>query len=95
MLALLRERQSQRVILAACTHLYHDPRFPDVKVAEAELLCGQACPSGTCTSAVSTVLRGLEISSVHFQREVSSQITRPTCRDMTVGKQTAFLTEGC
>ena len=41
-LALLKERQSQRLMLAACTHLYHDPRFPDVKAAQAELLCAQA-----------------------------------------------------
>ena len=40
-LALARDRQSKQVMLAACTHLYHDPRFPDVKVAEAQLLCSE------------------------------------------------------
>ena len=40
-LALVRDRQSEHIMLAACTHLYHDPRFPDVKVAQAQLLCSQ------------------------------------------------------
>ena len=40
--ALLREQRSGKAVAAACTHLYHDPRFPDVKAAQAELLCQQA-----------------------------------------------------
>ena len=30
--ALLRDRATQRHLLAGCTHLFADPRFPDIKV---------------------------------------------------------------
>ena len=38
LLALLRDRASGRSLLAGCTHLYYDPRFPDIKVG--------GCPRG-------------------------------------------------
>ena len=38
-LALLTHRQTGRKLLAASTHLYWHPAFPDIKLAQAELLC--------------------------------------------------------
>jgi CCR4-NOT transcription complex subunit 6 len=32
LLALLRDRVTRRQLLAGCTHLFWDPRFPDIKV---------------------------------------------------------------
>ncbi|PSC74002.1 Ccr4p [Micractinium conductrix] len=42
LLALLRDRASGRSLLAGCTHLYYDPRFPDIKLAQSWLLCRAA-----------------------------------------------------
>lgn len=39
LLALLRDRATQRHLLAGCTHLFWDPRYPDIKAAQAALLC--------------------------------------------------------
>ncbi|KAG2445827.1 hypothetical protein HXX76_000431 [Chlamydomonas incerta] len=38
-LALLRHRASKRQLLAACTHLFWNPAFPDVKTFQATVLC--------------------------------------------------------
>ncbi|GIL59916.1 hypothetical protein Vafri_14576 [Volvox africanus] len=40
LMALLRHRPSGRLILAAVTHLFWNPAFPDVKVLQAALMCG-------------------------------------------------------
>ncbi|KAL4854213.1 Glucose-repressible alcohol dehydrogenase transcriptional effector [Chlorella vulgaris] len=42
LLALLRDRVTRRTLLAGCTHLYWDPRFPDIKAAQAALVCRAA-----------------------------------------------------
>ncbi|KAF6252797.1 hypothetical protein COO60DRAFT_1628447 [Scenedesmus sp. NREL 46B-D3] len=39
LLALLRHKPSQQQLLAVSTHLFWNPLFPDVKVAQAALLC--------------------------------------------------------
>ncbi|KAG2493666.1 hypothetical protein HYH03_008180 [Edaphochlamys debaryana] len=39
-LALLRHRASGRLLVGACTHLFWDPTYPDVKALQAALLCG-------------------------------------------------------
>ena len=39
MLALLTHRQTGKKLLAASTHLFWDPAFPDIKLAQAGLLC--------------------------------------------------------
>jgi CCR4-NOT transcription complex subunit 6 len=41
-LALLRDKQAGRVLLAASAHLFWDPRWPDAKAAQAALLCRAA-----------------------------------------------------
>jgi CCR4-NOT transcription complex subunit 6 len=38
-LALLRHKPSQRVLLVSNTHLYWSPDYPDVKAAQASILC--------------------------------------------------------
>ena len=38
-LALLTHKQTGKKLLAASTHLFWNPAFPDVKLAQAELLC--------------------------------------------------------
>ncbi|GIM10440.1 hypothetical protein Vretimale_13991 [Volvox reticuliferus] len=40
LMALLRHRPSGRLVLAAVTHLFWDPAFPDVKALQAALMCG-------------------------------------------------------
>ncbi|KAK9810006.1 hypothetical protein WJX72_003259 [[Myrmecia] bisecta] len=40
-LALLRDTQSKRVFCAASLHLFWDPHFPDVKAAQAAIVCAQ------------------------------------------------------
>ncbi|KAG7668710.1 hypothetical protein Ndes2526B_g03664 [Nannochloris sp. 'desiccata'] len=37
--ALLRDTQANQLLIAASTHLYWDPRHPDIKAAQATLLC--------------------------------------------------------
>lgn len=41
MVALLRDRATGEVFLAASVHLYYHPRWPDVKALQAEALCHQ------------------------------------------------------
>ena len=39
MLALLTHRKTGKKLLAASTHLFWNPAFPDIKLAQAALLC--------------------------------------------------------
>lgn len=39
LMALLQMIESGQHIVAACTHLWYDPRHPDVKVAQADMAC--------------------------------------------------------
>ncbi len=41
-LALLEHRPSGCPVLAACTHLFWNPSFPDVKALQAAVLCQEA-----------------------------------------------------
>ncbi|KAL4424299.1 hypothetical protein ABPG75_001600 [Micractinium tetrahymenae] len=68
--ALLRDRATRRHLLAGCTHLFWDPRFPDVKAAQAALLCKAAAgflrrqpalrlaPEAELAAAMPTVIAG-------------------------------------
>jgi endonuclease/exonuclease/phosphatase family metal-dependent hydrolase len=42
LLALLRDSATRRTLLAGCTHLFWNPRYPDVKAAQAMLICRAA-----------------------------------------------------
>ena len=45
-LALLKEKSTGRVILAASVHLYFHPDWPDLKALQAQALCHQVYCSG-------------------------------------------------
>jgi CCR4-NOT transcription complex subunit 6 len=41
-LALLRERQSNRILFVGVTHLFWNPEYPDVKMVQAATLCAES-----------------------------------------------------
>lgn len=60
--ALLRDRATARHLLAGCTHLFWDPRFPDIKARALPALQGPGCRGallewGALQSALPAVAR--------------------------------------